>query len=87
MAAWAPHVYLTEGAILLSSTRTAPFVSPLRVDPSTNGTDAEPVSASADYREKMQDMANETDTWCWKFDDGKSLTEAVGNIENKLRSE
>jgi CRISPR-associated protein Cst2 len=84
MAAWAPHVYLTEGAILLSEARTAPFVSPVRVD-LANGSE-QPVRENPDYRDKMQATANQKDSWCWVFDDAKALREAVDKIDNKLRS-
>ena len=73
-AGWAPHVFLTEGVILLTSARTAPFASPIKVDLSKK--DA-PVQADSTYAKTMEDLKNETDTWAWKFNNVKELLEKI----------
>jgi CRISPR-associated protein Cst2 len=80
-AAWAPHVFLTEGAFLLTNVRTAPFTSSIRV----NLNDKEkPVLANTDYRNSIQALSNDKDTWCWQFNDVKSLIEAGDKIVSQL---
>ena len=83
MAAWAPHVFLTEGAIILSNARTAPFVSPLKVD--LKDAASEPVQSNPDYRKQMSAASNNKDTWCWEFDDVQSLLNAVEMAETEIR--
>ncbi|MCC6544699.1 MAG: hypothetical protein IT392_09390 [Nitrospirae bacterium] len=80
-AGWAPHVFLTEGAILLTSARTAPFASPIKVD--LKDKDA-PVQPDPTYTKTMEDLENKTDTWVWKFKDTKDLLAAVAAIKSKL---
>ncbi len=84
-AAWAPHVFLIEGVTLLTSTRTAPFVSPIRV----NLEDADrPVRPDAEYAEKMTRLAeargDTKDAWAWTFEDAKQLMAIPGFVEAKL---
>jgi CRISPR-associated protein Cst2 len=81
VAGWAPHVFLTEGAILLTSRRTAPFASPIKVD---TGDENAPVKHDGGYREAMKKLANDTDTWFWSFSDAKTLLDALNDIQNKL---
>jgi CRISPR-associated protein Cst2 len=81
VAAWAPHVFLTEGAILLSSSRTAPFVSPIRVDVHDNDT---PVAPNASYTTEMKKLHNDTDTWVWIFKSTDELLVAGKNLLEKL---
>lgn len=83
-AAWAPHVFLTEGIILLTSARTAPFTSPIRVDLGPESSD-KPVSANSGYVATMQSLANDKDTWAWPFSDVKGLIEAGDKASAKLR--
>jgi len=80
-AGWAPHVFLTEGAILLTSTRTAPFCSPIKV--SLNDTNT-PVSADLGYADSMKKLENKTDTWVWTFKDISGLIEASKNAIETL---
>ena len=80
-AGWAPHVFLTEGAILLTSARTAPFASPIKVDLTNKDT---PVQADPSYAKTMEDLTNGTDTWIWKFKDVKELLTAISQIKTKL---
>lgn len=77
-AGWAPHVFLTEGAILLTSARTAPFASPIKVDLTNKDM---PVQADTTYAKTMEDLKNETDTWAWKFNNVKELLEKVPEIK------
>jgi CRISPR-associated protein Cst2 len=73
-AGWAPHVFKTEGVILLTSARTAPFASPLEI----NLADSEGKTIRADptYQSKMTQLENKTDTWAWTFADVKTLLDA-----------
>jgi CRISPR-associated protein Cst2 len=89
-AGWAPHVFLTEGAILLTSARTAPFASPIKVDLTQKNT---PVQADPDYAKTMNKLANDkmdgkdnpnADTWVWNFADTKGLLDAFTAIKAKL---
>lgn len=80
-AGWAPHVFLTEGAILLTSARTAPFASPIKVDLTNKDT---PVQADSTYAKTMEDLKNQTDTWVWKFNNVKDLLEKISQIKAKL---
>jgi CRISPR-associated protein Cst2 len=81
VAGWAPHVFLTEGAILLTSSRTAPFASPIKVDLSDSD---RPVQPDSGYKGKMQKLKNDTDTWVWTFDDVQGLLEAATQVGGKL---
>lgn len=81
VAAWAPHVFLTEGAILLSSSRTAPFVSPIRVDVRDNGA---PVALNASYATEMKKLHNDADMWVWTFKGADELLMASKNLLEKL---
>jgi CRISPR-associated autoregulator DevR family len=87
-AAWAPHVFLTQGAILLTSVRTAPFTSPIQIDLRTNATegieDHKPVSANPNYREAMRGLANGNDTWVWTFDNVQQLIESGHQVVARL---
>lgn len=92
-AGWAPHVFLTEGAILLTSARTAPFTSPIKVDlrPNMVGEgERKPVSANPNYKALMQSLANNTDTWVWPFDDVNGLIgagqSAIARLEGAAQS-
>lgn len=92
-AGWAPHVFLTEGAILLTSARTAPFASPIRVN--LNDEKA-PVQADQSYIATMKKLANDkidsndnpnADTWVWQFKDAKELIDTVSKIKAKLEGQ
>jgi CRISPR-associated protein Cst2 len=87
-AAWAPHVFLTEGAILLTNVRTAPFTSPIQVSLRSNNSssdeDHKPVSANTNYREAMNELNNGTDTWVWTFNNVKELIEAEKKVISQL---
>lgn len=95
-AGWAPHVFLTEGAILLTSARTAPFASPIKVDLTNKDM---PVQADQSYVATMEKLANDkikdkgkdedignpnADTWVFKFKNAKDLIDTVSEIKAKL---
>jgi hypothetical protein len=77
VAGWAPHVFLCEGAILLTSTRTAPFESPIKVD--LANTD-KPVGANPNYRKAMTSIATEKDDWACTFNGAADLIKNLGKI-------
>ncbi len=74
MAAWAPHVFLIEGVILLSVGRTASFVSPIKVCLDDGN---HPVQANSEYRQSMMNLANNQKAWAWSFGSAKELLAAV----------
>lgn len=81
-AGWAPHVFKTEGVILLTSVRTAPFASPISVnlgDPEEKAIRADPT-----YLSRMTQLHNDSDTWAWQFSDVKTLLDAGSSVLNKL---
>lgn len=80
-AAWAPHVFLTEGVILLTSARTAPFTSPVQVNLRDED---KPVSANPGYVSAMTALNNGTDTWTWTFNNVQELITAGGNAATTL---
>ncbi len=80
-AGWAPHVFLTEGAILLTSSRTAPFASPIRIDVNDSN---RPVQPDSDYTRKMEELKQDEDTWVWPFASVKELLEAATEVVSKL---
>ena len=84
VAGWAPHVFKTEGAILLTSTRTAPFASPIKVD--LTDPQADPIARDPEYQSRIKQLAdaNGADTYCWLFSDVKTLLEAGKAILKKL---
>jgi len=72
VAGWSPHLFLTEGVILLSSQRTAPFISPIKV--CLNDGDGRPVQPNPDYVTAMTSLAHETKgIWAEKFTNAKDL--------------
>jgi CRISPR-associated autoregulator DevR family len=73
-AGWAPHVFRTEGVILLTSARTAPFASPITVDLAEP--DGKTIRADSTYQSQMMQLKNESDTWAWTFSDVKALLHA-----------
>jgi CRISPR-associated autoregulator DevR family len=84
VAAWAPHVFLTEGAIILSSTRTAPFVSPIKVtlDDSKN-----PISLYQDYMRGCETFRREGETWVKTFTNAAQLLSGSAELVNVLRGD
>lgn len=78
---WAPHLFLVEGAILLTSARTAPFASPIKV--TLNDKD-NPVQADPSYVQAMKGMENNTDTWVWQYKNTQELLTAIPQITSKL---
>lgn len=89
-AGWAPHVFLTEGAILLTSARTAPFASPIKVDLTKRDI---PVQPEPSYAETMKKLANgkngnedtpNADTWVWTFKDVQQLISTIPQIKSKI---
>lgn len=81
VAGWAPHVFLTEGVILLTSSRTAPFSSPIKVDLSDQ---ERPVQHDATYVNTMMGLANNGDTWAWTFSGPQGLLNATEEIVDRL---
>jgi len=81
-AGWAPHVFKTEGVILLTSTRTAPFASPISVNLADQ--EGKPIRLDPTYQSRMTDLKNEVDTWAWTFSDVKSLLQAGEGVLGKL---
>jgi CRISPR-associated protein Cst2 len=81
VAGWAPHVFLIEGAILLTSSRTAPFASPIKVD---IGDEDAPVKADPAYTDTMKKLENNSNTWFWQFKDANALLASVEGITAKL---
>jgi CRISPR-associated protein Cst2 len=77
VAGWAPHLFFTEGIILLSSDRTAPFVSPIKVclNDSTH-----PVQANLEYSQSMMSLADKQKAWAWPFKNTKELLEATEQV-------
>jgi len=81
-AGWAPHVFKTEGVILLTSARTAPFASPINV--SLGDPEGKAIRADSTYQSRMTQLQNDSDTWVWTFADVKTLLDAGGSVLNKL---
>ncbi|MGH7593455.1 MAG: hypothetical protein ACRELE_06350, partial [Gemmatimonadales bacterium] len=82
VAAWAPHVFLNEGAVILTSARTAPFVSPIEVQVSD---DANPIRPRSDYKEVCAAFDDGVETWSKTFRDALGLLSSVGEIISILR--
>lgn len=83
-AGWAPHIFHAEGSILLTSARTAPFVSPIKVE--LNDEDA-PIQPNSQYKEMMKKLGNKSDTWVWEFEDANELLDNTQEAIQKLPSE
>jgi CRISPR-associated autoregulator DevR family len=81
-AGWAPHVFFTEGAILLTSARTAPFVSPIRVE--LNDSNA-PVKFNTTYAQDMEKLKNDDDTWVWQFSNASDLLSAITQAKTIIK--
>jgi CRISPR-associated autoregulator DevR family len=81
VAGWAPHVFLVEGAILLTSSRTAPFASPIKME---IGDESEPIKANPAYSDTMKKLENNSDTWYWEFKDAQGLLASVKGITEKI---
>jgi CRISPR-associated autoregulator DevR family len=79
-AAWAPHVFLAEGGVLLTSTRTAPFVSPIKVELADKDAPVKPNSGYLQTMEKMKDK----DTRVWTFSESRGLLALLGEVEEEL---
>jgi CRISPR-associated autoregulator DevR family len=84
VAAWAPHVFLVEGAIILSSARTAPFVSPIQV---TLSDTKNPISRRDDYTQMCETFADGKDTWVKTFRNASELLAKTGELTTILRGE
>jgi CRISPR-associated protein Cst2 len=81
VAGWAPHVFLTEGAILLTSDRTAPFSSPIKVDV---GNSEEPVKPDPSYQKTTKALERQGVCWAWNFANVKELLDHEVSIINRL---
>jgi CRISPR-associated protein Cst2 len=81
-AGWAPHVFKTEGVILLTSARTAPFASPISVN--LGDPEGKAIRADSTYQSRMTELENKSDTWAWPFGDVKTLLHAGVSVLNKL---
>ena len=84
VAGWAPHCFLVEGAFLLTSTRTAPFISPIKVDVSEGS--EKPVSLNEGYAEQIAALGNNTNAWAYRFSDVATLLQAAENAIGQLRT-
>jgi len=82
-AGWAPHVFLIEGAILLSSNRTAPFISPIKVSLKNND-ENNPVCFNSEYITNIKSLADVNSTWVYEFKDAKELLDIYTKIKTKL---
>ncbi len=71
VAGWAPHVFLTEGVILLMSSRTAPFISPITVN--LGGQSDKTIQQNSGYIDATLKLANQQDAWAWSFTDTSTL--------------
>lgn len=84
-AGWAPHVFLTQGVVLLTSTRTAPFRSPIKV---TLQDRQLPVQRDAEYIDRTLLLAKagegRRDTWAWSFEDTSELLSVSSQVEATL---
>jgi CRISPR-associated protein Cst2 len=83
-AGWAPHVFKTEGVILLTSARTAPFASPIKLDLENA---ERPIQPNSNYSSQVLDLGNETDTWAWPFASVKDLLEVNKKVIGILDGE
>lgn len=81
-AGWAPHVFKTEGVVLLTSARTAPFASPIRID--LNDPNKRPIRTDDTYVSRTTELANQQDTWAWSFTGVKRLLELGDQIKNTI---
>lgn len=81
-AGWAPHVFKTEGAILLTSARTAPFASPISVNLADS--EGKAIRADPSYQSRMAQLKNNSDTWVWMFSDIKTLLDAGRGVLGRL---
>jgi CRISPR-associated protein Cst2 len=77
VAGWAPHVFLCEGAVLVTSTRTAPFVSPIRVELANKDN---PVGANLDYSERIEELGKMSGAWATTFQSAADLLNALPRI-------
>lgn len=89
VAAWAPHIFKVEGAILHSSNRTAPFISPLSI----NVADTEkPVFRNETYKATMKNMASNNGDMIktWEFANQQELlahVEKIVSLESSIIEE
>jgi CRISPR-associated protein Cst2 len=81
-AGWAPHVFKTEGVILLTSARTAPFASPISVN--LGDPEGKAIRADSTYQSRMMQLQNDSDTWAWTFSDVKTLLDASNGVSKRL---
>lgn len=84
VAGWAPHCFLVEGAFLLTSTRTAPFISPIKVDVSKNS--PKPVSHNEGYADQIVALGNNHNAWAYRFSNVAELLKAAENAILQLQS-
>lgn len=82
VAGWAPHCFLVEGAFLLTSARTAPFISPIKVDVREDS--KKPVSLNEGYADQIVALGNDRDTWTFRFTDVNTLLQAADNAVARL---
>lgn len=82
VAAWAPHVFLNEGAVILTSARTAPFVSPIEVKVNDND---QPIRPRVNYQQACTGFDDGRETWGRAFHDAKELLGVTGEIVGILK--
>lgn len=84
VAAWAPHVFLAEGALVLTSARTAPFVSPIEVKLSD---DNQPIRTRDDYQKICTSFDDGRETWVRCFRNAKDLLNVTGEMVGILKGD
>jgi CRISPR-associated autoregulator DevR family len=84
VAGWAPHSFLTDGVVLLTSDRTAPFISPISIE---CGNPDGPVKANPGYSTAMKDIADQKTSWSWTFANPKELLGIVEEVNKRLDGE
>lgn len=76
VAAWAPHIFKVEGAILHSQHRTAPFISPISVSVNNN---EKPVFLNENYQTEMSNITGDGIT-SWTFSNQQELLNGIKDI-------
>lgn len=84
VAGWAPHCFLVEGAFLLTSARTAPFISPIKVDVSEGS--EKPVALNEGYAAQIEALGNNTNAWAYRFSDVATLLQAAEDAITQLQT-
>jgi CRISPR-associated autoregulator DevR family len=81
VAGWAPHVFLCEGAILLTASPAAPFVSPIKV---TVANESKPITANDKYREEMLALKKRDGDMAATFTNAAELADSVQTLVDRI---